>query len=132
MAIVVSACSGCSFLIERSAPYNEFKLNGPYTRDEVVERLGPPLRSEVVPLPPHSVQQASTLTVDTYVVTGRAFDCGKYWATAAGWLMTLGLHELVFFPMSSWHAISQWLRPTQRELKIYYSRGTYECQYTEP
>ena len=108
-------------LIERSAKYSEFSLEGNYTRAQVVAVLGEPESS-------HTEEKPSSSTTDTYTVSGRVFDCGRYWASGAGWVMTLGLHELFMFPAAIWSVVKESVAPSQKVLEIRYMGDAYQCQ----
>jgi len=135
-------CTGCSHFIERTEKYNQFKLEGGYTREDIIEKLGPPEKSvtykreddENYILPPNLNSETKEYInnfeqiTDTYLVEGRVFDCGDYWASAAGWGMTLGLHEIIFFPMSLWEVAIEGISPSKKYLDIMYINGSYQCQ----
>ena len=123
LILLLLMLSGCSHYIERSAKYSEFKLNGNYKRSEIIEILGEPERTEK-----NITDKRGENILDTYIVKGRIFDCGDYWATSAGWFMTLGLHELILFPIATLEVISQSLKPTEKELVIQYFNNNYVCQ----
>ena len=120
--------------------YSEFKLEGGYTRNDIIKKLGNPEKSiveeksvskEILAL----IKETSTTQskpniyiTDTYAVEGRVFDCGDYWASGAGWGMTLGLHELFMFPASVYEVISENISPSKKHLEISYINNMYQCQ----
>jgi len=67
--------------------------------------------------------------VDTYIVKGRIFNAGDYVGSIMGWEMTLGLHELILFPLECWEVISEAVCPTEKKLQIrYHDDG---CNYND-
>ncbi|MEH6345680.1 MAG: hypothetical protein V7785_11380 [Bermanella sp.] len=105
----VFSLSGCSMLIERSAKYSEFALEDGHTREDIIAELGEPIKSNSSDKDCHC---------EVFLVEGRIFDTGDYWASNAGWIMTLGIHELLFFPMSVWEVASEGISPSEKELEI--------------
>jgi len=101
--------SGCSLLIERSAKYSEFALEYGHTREEVNEVLGEPLCKTTF---------AKRPACYVYPVKGRVFDSSDHWAFASGRVTTLGLHEIVTFPIQLLVVASQAIYPTKKYLEV--------------
>lgn len=105
----IISVSGCSMLIERSAKYSEYALEDGHSREDIIEEIGEPIKFNFSDKSCHC---------DIYLVEGRVFDSGDYWASSAGWVMTLGIHELLFFPMSVWSVASEGISPSEKEMEI--------------
>lgn len=116
-------------MIERTAKYSEFALQDGYSREDIIEKIGEPIESEDIILrigEPIESEGAQYMKCDVYLVEGRVFDSGDHWASAAGWGMTLGIHELFFFPMSVWEVISEGISPTEKKLEICGGEGHWQ------
>jgi len=119
MLVAIFVVSGCSLMLERSAKYSEYSLENGHSRDEIISEIGEPIKTNVI---------ENDCSCDVYLVSGRVYDSGDHWAASAGWVMTLGLHELVFFPMTVWEVITEAISPSEKELEIcgpYGNDGTW-------
>ncbi len=123
LILIAVMCNGCSALLERSSQYSKYKIEGGYQREQILEELGQPHESTV------EMSPGGEVIIDTYIISGRVFDCGDYWGATAGWVMTFGLHELLLFPISMWEVISESIYPKEKFLEIRYVDNNYRCQY---